>query len=167
MAAALLRQHLDDLGLAGVTVSSAGRLESGTRAERGAVRAVATRGLRLDDHRSETLSPELVRAADLVLCMAREHVRDVVVLDPDVFGRTFTLKELVRRGEAVGPRQLGAPMADWLARVHDGRSTAGLLGESADDDIADPIGRPDAAFERTAAELDALLGRLLRLAVAR
>ena len=96
MAAALLAHRLPSLD-----VSSAGSLPGGRPASPGGVRAMATRGLDLHEHRSRTLDPEMVAAADLVLCMARLHLREVVVAAPSALPRTFTLRELVRRGEAV------------------------------------------------------------------
>ncbi|HET9442384.1 MAG TPA: hypothetical protein VFO65_03615, partial [Acidimicrobiales bacterium] len=74
-----------------------------------------------------------------------------------------TLKELVRRGEAVGARSAGQPLAEWLAKAHAGRAKPDLLGESPDDDVDDPIGGPRWRYERTAGELEALVDRLVAL----
>jgi protein-tyrosine phosphatase len=164
MAAALLAARLRD-GNVDATVTSAGRLEGGMPAESGAVHALASRGIDLAAHRSTShvADPAVLADVDLVLGMAREHVRDVVVADPLVFPRAFTLKELVRRGHRVGRRRPDETVREWLARVHAGRTTRDLLGHSPDDDVADPIGRPDAAFVATADELDALLAELVAL----
>ena len=43
------------------------------------------------------------------------------------------------RAGARGPEQ---SLEAWLAEVHAGRTTADLMGDSPDDDIADPIGQP-------------------------
>jgi protein-tyrosine phosphatase len=95
--------------------------------------------------------------------MARNHVREAIVAVPDAWPRSFTLKELVRRGELCGPRRPGQPLDEWLAAVHAGRRLPDLLGDSAVDDVADPIGKPRRAYERTAKELDDLTSRLARL----
>jgi protein-tyrosine-phosphatase len=95
--------------------------------------------------------------------MAREHVRHAVVVRPDAWPRVFTILELVRRGDLVGPRLPGETLAGWLARAHEGRSGLALLGDSPQDDVADPIGGPRSAYERTAAELEQLVGRLADL----
>lgn len=155
MAAALLARRLP-----GAEVASAGSTEAGHPASGGSVRALAARGLDLSGHVSQAVTPELVAGADLVLCMARRHLRDIVVADPSAFPRTFTLRELVRRGEAVGP---ATDLASWLALVGAGRRASDLLGDDPNDDVADPIGQPDAAYERTAAQLDDLVERLGRL----
>jgi protein-tyrosine phosphatase len=108
-------------------------------------------------HQSRALTPAVVAGADLVLGMAREHVREAVLLEPDLFPRAFTLKELVRRATAVGPRPAGEPLADWLGRAGAGRRPADTLGSSRDDDIADPIGRRRAVFRQVGAEIHELV----------
>ncbi len=160
MAEAFLRSHLAAAGVPAV-VRSAGLLESGNPASASGVELMAGRGLDLRAHRSATVSAAILREADLILGMAREHVREAVVLDAGLWPRTFTLKELVRRGEATGPRQAGETLGEWLARVGQGRRISDLTGSSSADDIADPIGGPRSAYERLAAELDDLLDRLV------
>jgi len=124
---------------------------------------MAAYGLDISSHRSHVVHAGELAAADLVLGMAREHVRHVVVAAPETWPRTFTLKELVRRGQEVGPRKPGEPVADWLARVHEGRDRMALLGDSPDDDVADPIGGPPQVYAATAALLDQLLGSLVEI----
>lgn len=162
MAEALLRHRLDQAGVP-ATVSSVGVWRAGEAASGGSVRAMGSRGLDLAAHRSRLLSPELLKGADLVLGMAREHVREVAVLAPELFGRSYTLKELVRRGEALGP--VSGSLDDWLTAVNRGRRPTDLLGSSDEDDVADPIGQPDTAYERTAVEIERLVDRLVALLV--
>ena len=77
--------------------------------------------------------------------------------------RAFTLKELVRRGEMIGPRAPGESIEAWLARAHSGRNRADLLGSSSEDDVEDPIGLSRSAYEKTADELADLVDRLVDL----
>lgn len=158
MAAALLRARVP----AGVSVSSAGLLPGGAPATADARRTVDG----LDDHVSRQLSPAMVDDASLVIGMERRHVREVVVSSPDAFGRTFTLRELARRGSAVGARRVdeGEAFDGWLARVGAGRRLADLVGDDPADDVADPVGQPPAVYRATAAELAGLLERLVALA---
>ena len=165
MAEVLLRQRLSDLGV-DARVASAGLLQAGNPASAYGVDLLRGRGLDLTAHRSRAMSRDILSQADLVVGMAREHVREAVVLDPSLWPRTFTLKELVRRGEAVGPRRSGESLDDWLARVGQGRRVADLTGSSPADDVADPIGGPRSAYERLATELDDLLDRLVAVAFA-
>jgi protein-tyrosine-phosphatase len=162
MAAALLARRLDDAGVKAV-VRSAGMLFDGKPATDHGLAVMAERGIDTSDHRSQRLRPDLLAGADLVVGMARTHVREAVALAPDALGRAFTLKEIVRRGEERGARAPDEPLDAWLARLAAGRRPAELLGESDEDDVADPIGGPRRAYERTAAELDDLTARLAGL----
>jgi protein-tyrosine phosphatase len=162
MAAALLSRRLDDAGV-NAAVSSTGLLFDGKPATDYGVAVMADRGINTSAHRSRKLRPEMVAGADIVIGMAREHVREAVVLAPDIWGRAFTLKEIVRLGEERGGRAEAEPLEQWLARLHEGRRRSDLLGESEGDDVADPIGGPRRSYQRTAEELDDLTGRLARL----
>lgn len=167
MAEAILRHRL---AAAGVTaqVSSAGLLPGGRPATADGIEVMAARGLDTAGHRSRQIDRALVAAADLVLGMAREHVREAVVLDPAALDRAFTLKELVHLGELHGPRRAGEDLATWLARVAGHRDQRRLVGVGHDPayDVEDPIGRSRRAYDATAAELDDLLARLVTLAFA-
>lgn len=163
MAEALLRQRLEARGH-DASVHSAGLSLQHEPASAHGVTVMAARGLDTSAHRSRLVTRAMVAGADLVLGMARAHVREAVVLDAAAWPKAFTLKELVRRGAEVGPRQRGQKLGDWLAQVHAGRSHHELLGADPADDVADPIGGTKAMYEATAAELEALIDRLVALA---
>jgi protein-tyrosine phosphatase len=165
MAEALLQGRLASIGVDAV-VTSAGELPAGAPASAGSVRAMALRGVDLDGHVSRTVTPDLVASADLVLAMSRRHLRNAVALRPDAFSRTFTLKELVRRGEELGARAPGQPLRAWLAEVHGDRTPSSLLRDDPADDVDDPIGGPDHLYEATADELADLIDRLVDVAFA-
>jgi protein-tyrosine phosphatase len=162
MAAVLLAARLEELGV-GAHVHSAGLLSPGQRVPDHGVAVMAARGFDTTGHRSRRLSAELVGAADLIVAMAREHVEEIVAANPAAWGRTFTLKELVRRGERLGARRPDQDLADYLAQLHTGRRPADLMASSTEDDVADPMGARFSVYERTAAEIDGLTARLARL----
>ena len=162
MATAILRHRLEQRQIPAV-VTSAGLREAGHPAVEGAVRALAGRGLDATSHRSRRVEADLVRDADLVLALERAHVREVVVLEPEAWPRTFTVKELVRRAAAAGPRSADESLSAWLTRLHAGRRRADLLGSSPDDDVGDPTGGSPEDYEATADELEGLLSRLVLL----
>jgi protein-tyrosine phosphatase len=162
MAETLLRHRLSGIGV-DATVASAGLLRPDQPASAHGVDILRERGLDMTAHRSRAMTRDLLRSCDLILAMAREHVREAVVLDPSLWPRTFTLKELVRRGEAIGRRGHDEALPDWLARAGQGRRIADLSGSSPADDVADPYGGPRVAYERMASELDDLLDRLITL----
>ena len=163
MAEALLRAALQARGVE-ASVSSAGLFRGGVPASPGSITAMARRGLDLDHHRSRTVTEELLGGSDLVLGMARLHVREAVVAVPDVWPRAFTLKELVRRGAATGPRPPEQPLEAWLAAVGEGRRRGDLIGDDPEDDVADPVGGPERLYLATAEELEDLVTRAVDLA---
>ena len=165
MAEALLIRALADRPGPGVeaTVSSAGTTVEGRPPMEETIEVMAARDLDVREHRSRILDAARVQDADLVLGMAREHVRAATLCSPDAFGRTFTLKELVRLGEATPPRAPAEPLSDYLARVGEGRSPRQLLGDSADDDVVDPMGRRFKVYKQVATEIEDHVNRLVAL----
>jgi protein-tyrosine phosphatase len=166
MAAALFGRlaHIGgDGGPESVAVRSAGLLPGGYASPPEVVTVMAEMGIDLSRHSSTQVSADLVASSDVVVGMARRHAREVIILDADSWARTFTLKELVRRGDEAGPRGPGEGLEDWLGRLHHGRKRTDLVGGSAEDDISDPMGRPLDAYRRTAREIGALVDRAARL----
>jgi protein-tyrosine phosphatase len=146
-----------------VTVASAGILPGGYASPPEVVTTMAELGIDLSKHCSAQVSPDLVAASDVILGMARRHAREVVILDAEAWGRTFTLKELVRRGDHVGARAPEETLGSWLGRLHQGRERTDLVGRSAEDDVADPIGGPLDTFRMTARELGSLVEHVASL----
>lgn len=163
MGEALLADRLNRRGIDAV-VSSAGLLFSGRPATDHAVAVLAERGLDHSSHRSRVMDTGILESADLILAMTREHLREAAVLNPSTFDRTFTLKELVRRGESAGARAPDQPLSEWLAKIGAGRDRMEMLGRSGDDDVADPYGMERHDYERTCAEIEGLIDRLVDLA---
>lgn len=163
MAAALLTAHMSASGVEG-TVASAGMMESGVPATDGSLLALGKRGLDISGHRSHRMETTDVVRADLILAMERRHLREAAVMAPDRFDRIFTLREIVRRGSAAGPRHADEGLGSWLDRVGAGRRAAELVRDEADDDIDDPMGGPQRGYDTTAAVLDQLTGRFVELA---
>ena len=157
MAQGLLAHHLATTGAADVAVFSAGLLEGGQPASPHAVAVLAARGYDLSGHLSRQLSAELVAGSDLILGMERRHLRAAAVLAPGAFDRTFTLREFIRRGLAVGPCRAPESFVAWLGRLNENRLPEQLLADNLADDVADPVGAPIAEFEKAADELDLLV----------
>lgn len=162
MAEAVLLAQLAQRDLA-TQVRSAGFLKAGQHPPPEVAAALARWGLSPPSRSSREVSAEELRRADLVLCMERAHVREAAVLEPSMWPRIFTLKELVRRASDVSPRTPEESIAAWLARIHAERDRSDLLGSSPLDDIADPYGKKVSAYEATLTELAGLTGRLIEL----
>jgi protein-tyrosine phosphatase len=163
MAEAVLRHRLEQREV-DARVSSAGSVSAGRPPTDEVIEVMRSRRLDVSGHTSRVMTAAQLEAADLIVAMARVHVRDAVVLAPGTFDRCFTLKELVRLGSEVGPRGVDEQLADWLARVGEGRQRSAMLGDSEVDDVGDPMGRRYGVFKKTAATIDSLVGRLVELA---
>ncbi len=162
MAEALLRLHVRAAGVSATAASAGTRAEASLPATPNARRAVPGLG----DHRSRRVTPEMIAAADLVLAMANENLREVVAAEPDSFVRSFTLRDFLSRATQHGARSSGETFADWVRAVGADRSVSGLVSTSsqAADDIADPMGGGLVDYQITAAELNHLLRDLVGLA---
>lgn len=164
MAEGLLRRLLARSGV-GASVGSAGLLPGGAPATPNAVATMADRGVDIRHHVSRTVDADTVRATPLIIAMTRQHVREACASYGAPVEHTFTLKEIVRRGEDTGSRLQGEPVQRWLARLNAGRRSTDLMGDDPADDIADPVGRPRAVYEQTADLLEHLLERFVVLLV--
>jgi protein-tyrosine phosphatase len=163
LTAAALRRRAQESNVS-VTVSSAGVAAlPGIRATPPTLDAARRIGLDLSDHAATPLDPGAVQSADLVIGLERRHVQEIVLHDPTSFRRTFTLKELVRRGAVVGPRRPDQSVGAWLAEVGEQRRPIDVLGSSTDDDVTDPTGSAAVDHHTMAEEVDDLTGALLAL----
>lgn len=127
------------------------------------VEAALSRGIDLRDRAPIAYVPEMGSRSDLVLTMTRDLLRTMVVNQPSLWPRSFTLLELVRRGVSLEPPEPSDTLAGWIGRVHASRDRSELLGANAIDDVRDPM----AAAEEDAAtmfeQLETATRRLSRL----
>lgn len=121
------------------------------------------RGIDLRAHQPRSFTPELARESDLVLTMTRELLRTMVVAEPSVWPRSFTLRELLRRGTTTTPPHAGEGLAAWVSRVHAGRDRAELLGTAPEDDLRDPMVEASESNEEMFGELERATRGLARL----
>ncbi|MEZ5233106.1 MAG: hypothetical protein AB7O92_03505 [Acidimicrobiia bacterium] len=156
MAAALTARSAHQRGVP-VRVSSASIMDlSGRPAAPNTLSVLLGKGIDASGHRSRTLVPDVLAAADVVLTMERAHLRAAAVLTPDAFAKTFTLKEFLRRALEVGPRAADEPVAAYLARVGAGREPSALLTDDERDEVRDPQGGPLSGFQAAVDELELL-----------
>ncbi len=162
MAEAMLRQRLA-LRNVPALVHSAGLILDHEPAHPHAAEILKPLGMDLASHRSRIVEPSIIETADLIIGMEQRHIREVSVIDPEAFDRSFTLPELVQRAEAAGPRQ-GIDVPTWLALVGEGRRRFDLLKRDAKLEVKDPMGGSKRVFRRTADSLGTLLDRFVALA---
>ncbi len=152
MFGALLGRDLAVLG-APFEVSSVGLLEMNQMADPSAVAAMAGHGIDISGHRSRSVAAVEVPTFDLILTMTREHLREIVIVEPEMYPITFTVKAFAR--ELSAPRD-GTLPDGFRARIRvlsAGRPTSSMLGQSREDDVADPYQLGQQEFDTTAAEL--------------
>lgn len=159
MAAALLGRRLRTAGV-DATAHSGGVSVSGLPPPPEVVTVMADYELDVSEHRSHQVTATDLRAAQLIVGMAREHVRHAAVTAPGSWARSFTLKEIVRRATESRARIPSEPLASWLAVIGDGRDRRAMLSGSAEDDVADPIGGPPRAYAAVGADIDHLVSQL-------
>lgn len=162
MAEAFFRAAAEERGL-GFTTFSAGTLKGDRPIAPFALSQALRADPRMATHRSHHVRTEDIQAASLVLGMTRAHVRALVVLVPAAWNRTFTLKELVRRGASIGRRRPDQTLANWLVAVGADRSHADLLGDSVLDDISDPIGESASVRRSVAREIREAVEAIVQL----
>ena len=159
MAEALLRHDLEVRGIP-ARVTSVGTLDLDSPADPLAVQVLAEQGIDISSHRSQVMTGQSLLGADLVIGMAREHVRAAALLDPSVYAQAFTLRELVRRAQSNGGPASGEPVWSWGVSLTAERRFTDLLGDSPVDDIEDPLGQPIEFFRHVAAEIAGLTAAL-------
>jgi len=171
MAERLLRHELDALlgPLAQrVVVASAGThgLE-GEPMQEYAVRALGDLGAVADGFVARRLGAEHLRDVDVVMTATREHRAHVVLLEPRVVRRAFTLKELGRLCAAVDPAALPDhdPAERGRALITAAAARRGTLPPPppGGDDIADPYGLAAEHYSTASAEISAALAPFLDL----
>ena len=106
------------------------------------------------------MTSDLVGAADLIIAMESNHVREVALLDQPAWDRTFTLIEVVARATLAGRAYPGEAVASYVDRLgeHGGRSS--IFDWPPGTSILDPTGQGRRAHLRVATLLEAKTGEL-------
>ncbi len=151
-----LARLLSEEGPTDVTVESAGTMETDPPVPRELLREASGFGLDLSSHVPRIVDVATTTRADIVIGMAREHVRETVLANPPSFTKTFTLREIVRRGGEKGQRRPQQSLEEWLDQIGEGRRHADLIGYSPEDDIYDPMGGTSTEYRTMLLELASL-----------
>jgi protein-tyrosine phosphatase len=166
-----LRRRLKE---APVVLTSAGTRVYGPRSVTSeARRVIEGLGGSADEHRSRPLLTQSVVRSHLVLTATREHRRAVLDLVPSKVRATFTLREFRRLSDGVSDEALRTAV-ESAGPEQPERLTAALLAlgrarphtvpaDPLDDDVEDPLGRGDAAYDRVAAQMDGAAASVARV----
>ncbi|MDF2045588.1 MAG: protein-tyrosine-phosphatase [Microbacterium sp.] len=159
----LLARSLGPLGDVRIESAGTGALV-GSGVPDQAQRLAASRGIDASAHRARQIDNDMIRGADLIVAMAREHRRLIVESIPAAMRRTFTLRELARIAEFVEPRLEQAVIDSGATTAADGmRAAVGLAAalrgtveppaSPEEFDVVDPYRRSDETYERSFVEL--------------
>lgn len=148
-----------------VVVSSAGTgALVGTGVPEPAQRLAAGVGIDASAHRARQFDTAMLREADLIVAMAREHRRIAVESFPGAMRRSFTLRELARIADVAEPSLPDAIRTAGATSVADGMRAAVALASALrgtvppptnpdEFDIVDPYRRSDETYRRSFEEL--------------
>ena len=164
IAEGLLKRQLEDRGVSGVTVHSAGvsGLE-GYPADPEAVRTSAEQGVDISSHRARRVTAKMIESADLVLTMTADQRKKATRLVPGAKERMFTLKEIVfllDRGAGTRNGGFDERLRQAVQDVHRVRESEPAL-ELLDEDVSDPLGLGPDAFRAVVWEVGQLVERFV------
>ncbi|WP_243844298.1 low molecular weight phosphatase family protein [Salinibacterium sp. ZJ454] len=173
LAEQLLRAGLQDWPQVAVASAGLGALVDRPMPEPALAMSASLGGIGGPEHRARQLDERLVRNADLVFAMAREHRRGTVELLPRASRVTFTVREFARLAEGLTADDLTdvatLPLDDVAGRfaelVRVVASRRGLVEQARhpeDDDVIDPYRQSDEVYQRSADELVPAVGVVLR-----
>ena len=133
MAEGILRRLMEKKGRADVQVFSAGvSALGGQGASLETIEVMRQEGIDVSGHRSQPVTPDVIRRADLILCMEDFHRDAVLSLAPDAVSKTHLLKTFQTRHPVMDPN------------------------------IADPMGRPKEVYESCFMTIQEAVERLAR-----
>lgn len=111
-------------------------------------------GVPIDDFRTLELDRSLVDWAHIILCLAREHHREVVRAYKPAARKTFTLRRFVELLPSLPPYE---DTESWLQQAAE---IADQTEPPAYEDVDDPIGERRESYRRIAAEIKGLIAQL-------
>ena len=173
-----MRHHLDRMaggfaGLTGVDVASVGTSALVGEPISPPMASLLTKaGAPADNFVARQITPEAVRAADLVLTMSSAHRRQTVTLVPVAVQHTFVLGELEHMLGHVDPEEVTTVAGVGASSGERLRTTVALAkryrtpGVDPAEDIVDPYRRSDAVYATSFRQIQAALEPLVRLLTA-
>lgn len=161
----LLAQHLP--AGSGVEVASAGLAAvEGAPISPPMADLLREAGADVEGFVARQVTPEMLRQADLVIALTRDHRSRLVATAPATVRRTFTLRELARLVGHVDPAALPAGTAAERFRVLLPLAAAqrGPRRAGADhDDVVDPYGGTAKVYARSWEQLRPAVDRIARV----
>lgn len=162
--------HLADL----VEISSCGTdAIEGNPATSTAVQALDLWDIDLEPHRASSLTPAMLREADLVLALARDHLLSINRIEPEALRKSTTLKYLANTSEEIldilgdetvsGEKEARSRIKKILDVVRRSAPEEDFSAEitARGSDIIDPIGGSLQVYLGVAEEIDSSLDKVM------
>lgn len=129
-----------------------------------ALRLAEDHGVTVTQHTARQVDMDMLRRADLVLGMAREHRRHLAEMMPAVTRRAFTLREFARLTDAsevhlpnavaeAGATTATAAMKAAVALAASLRGTIAPPADVSEFDVVDPYRQSDDVYRRSMSEI--------------
>lgn len=132
---------------------SAGFLTGGRPPPQLLVEALAEHGVNAGGHRSYRLDEASLRAADVVLTMESEHVRQAATILPSAFPKIMPIRQAAAVLDDIDGETV--PMSHLVAALNVDRDPAQYLGRRWE--VDDPYGGRLRDYRRAVAQIDDLL----------
>jgi protein-tyrosine-phosphatase len=162
MTATMLQSMLDErFGAGAAVVDSLGFGPEGLPSIPDAVDAMRRRGFDTSGHRSRQVSRENIEPADLVLTAERDHVIKIAAQSPQAYRQSMTLPEFISLAEWSDPDE-GASLRTWVSTLTSTRTARDYLTADVDE-IVDPTGSAQRAFENAVVAMEAQCRRVVEL----
>lgn len=154
-----------------ITVSSAGTgALVGSEMDPRVAQRLRELGLNSQGFVARQLTPEMARAADLILGATREHRSSIVRTEPSVLRRTYALADFsdlaghLARSAAVWPERSPLSSGSFVRRVSEAavRGRGEVRARTREEaEIVDPFRASDRLLERMIEQVDALLPSII------
>jgi protein-tyrosine-phosphatase len=137
-----------------VRVRSAG-IAAGRYVSAETIETAREMGLDAETLRPTQVTPEMLRAADLIVTMTGDHKAEVLEMAPEVADKAFSLKELTGLLASMSPLSPSTERASVLARIAEAERRRGSDGEAVLEGVRDPLGLPMDVYREVAADIEA------------
>ena len=127
--------------------------------------AAAELGIDLTSHRARLLDADAVTSNHLIITMTEDQRGAVSRMQPRALAKTFTLKEIVRLGDALVLARDAAHLDDVAHTMHRSRPMVAAAPEA--EDVRDPATLNAPATLGVVAEIDQLVRAVAQLVVGR
>lgn len=158
-AEAISRQYA---GARPFVIGSAGLIRGGQPVPPNGLQVASEFDLDLLHHQSKQVDARNLTGWDVILTMTREHIREIIAVNPALWPRVFTIKQF-RRWLEENPPSRRARLGLWIDVAAAERSRFDAIGADPNDEIADPMHSPPEDWRELARVLHTEIGEIFHI----